>query len=94
MASPAGTVPACQPNDHWSLQPWCPAATNAERQKLANEQAAINGKRFLGGPRPFGYRDDHVTAPTVEPASIRGILLNPRIAGLSVYRGEIVGQRN
>ena len=26
----------------------------AERQKLANEQAAINGKRFLGGPRPFG----------------------------------------
>ena len=26
--------------------------------------------------------------------SIRGILLNPRIAGLSVYRGEIVGQGN
>jgi site-specific DNA recombinase len=25
-------------------------------------------------------------------ASIRSILLNPRIAGLSVYRGEIVGQ--
>ena len=107
----------------------------AERQKLANEQAAINGKRFLGGPRPFGYDDDHVTAHPVEgPAvaeacvallgggsisgimrewtkleltppqhdrrgttrwnrtSIRMILLNPRIAGLSVYRGEIVGQ--
>ncbi len=107
----------------------------AERQKLANEQAAINGKRFLGGPRPFGYCDDHVTAHPLEgPAvaeacaallgggsisgimrewtklelappqqdrrgttrwnrtSIRGILLNPRIAGLSVYRGEIVGQ--
>jgi site-specific DNA recombinase len=107
----------------------------AERQKLANEQAAINGKRFLGGPRPFGYREDHVTAHPVEgPAvagacaallgggtvsgimrewtelkltppqqdrrgttrwnrtSIRMILLNPRIAGLSVYRGEIVGQ--
>jgi hypothetical protein len=25
-------------------------------------------------------------------ASIRSILLNPRIAGLSVYHGEIVGQ--
>ena len=109
----------------------------AERQKLANEQAAINGKRFLGGPRPFGYREDHVTAHPVEgPAvagacaallgggtvsgimrewteleltppqqdrrgttrwnrtSIRMILLNPRIAGLSVYHGEIVGQGN
>ncbi len=109
----------------------------AERQKLANEQAAINGRRFLGGPRPFGYREDHVTAHPVEgPAvaeacaallgggtvsgimrewtelkltppqqdrrgttrwnrtSIRMILLNPRIAGLSVYRGEIVGQGN
>ena len=107
----------------------------AERQKLANEQAAINGKRFLGGPRPFGYSEDHVTAHPVEGpavaeacaallgggsisgvmrewtalelappqrdrrgttrwnrASIRRILLNPRIAGLSVYRGEIVGQ--
>ena len=96
----------------------------AERQKLANEQAAINGKRFLGGPRPFGYGEDHVTAHPVEGpavaeacaallgggtvsgvmrewtklelappqqdrrgttrwnrASIRSILLNPRIAG-------------
>jgi hypothetical protein len=26
------------------------------------------------------------------PASIRMILLNPRIAGLSAYHGEIVGQ--
>ncbi len=107
----------------------------AERQKLANEQAAINGKRFLGGPRPFGYGEDHVTVHPVEGpavaeacaallgggtvsgimrewtkleltppqrdrrgttrwnrASIRSILLNPRIAGLSVYHGEIVGQ--
>jgi site-specific DNA recombinase len=107
----------------------------AERQKLANEQAAINGKRFLGTPRPFGYCEDHVTAHPVEgPAvagacaallgggsisgirrewtelglappqraqrgtttwnrtSIRMILLNPRIAGLSAYHGEIVGQ--
>ena len=107
----------------------------AERQKLANEQAAVNGRRFLGGPRPFGYREDHVTAHPVEGpavaeacaallgggtvsgvmrewtklelappqqdrrgtarwnrASIRSILLNPRIAGLSVYHGEIVGQ--
>jgi site-specific DNA recombinase len=107
----------------------------AERQKLAFEQAAINGKRFTGCPRPFGYRDDHVTAHPVEGpavaeacaallgggtisgvlrewtgagltppqqaqrgttrwnrASIRMILLNPRIAGLSAYHGEIVGQ--
>jgi site-specific DNA recombinase len=108
----------------------------AERQKLANEQAAVNGKRFVGTPRPFGYREDHVTADPVEgPAvaeacagllgggtvsgvmrdwsraglrppqapfgplpkdawnrgSIRAILLNPRIAGLSVYHDEIVG---
>ena len=109
----------------------------AERQKLAFEQAAINGKRFTGCPRPFGYQDDHVTAHPVEgPAvaeacaallgggtisgirrewtslgltppqhgqrgtttwnrtSIRMILLNPRIAGLSAYHGEIVGQGN
>ena len=107
----------------------------AERQKLAFEQAAINGKRFTGCPRPFGYQDDHVTAhpqegPAVAEAcaallgggtisgimrewaklglkppqqaqrgttrwnrtSIRSILLNPRIAGLSAYHGEIVGQ--
>jgi site-specific DNA recombinase len=104
----------------------------AERQKLANEAAAVQGKPRLGTPRPFGYRDDHVTAhphegPAVAQAcqallgggiisgimrewtaaglhpaqaktsrwtrqSIRVILLNPRIAGLSVYRGEIVGQ--
>ena len=109
----------------------------AERQKLAFEQAAINGKRFTGCPRPFGYQDDHVTVHPVEgPAvaeacaallgggtisgirrewttlglkppqqaqrgtttwnrtSIRMILLNPRIAGLSAYHGEIVGQGN
>jgi site-specific DNA recombinase len=104
----------------------------SERQKLANEAAAVNGKRRLGTPRPFGYREDHVTAhPAEAPAvagaceallgggtisgvmrewtraglrpvqsatgtwtrqSVRTILLNPRIAGLSVYRGEIVGQ--
>jgi DNA invertase Pin-like site-specific DNA recombinase len=108
----------------------------AERQKLANEAAAVQGKRRLGTPRPFGYCDDHVTphpdeGPAVDDAckallgggtlsgvmrewadaglrpaqapfgplpehpwtrqSIRTILLNPRIAGLSVYRGEIVG---
>ena len=107
----------------------------AERQKLANEQAAINGQRFLGTPRPFGYLEDHVTAhpfegPAVAEAcaallgggsisgimrewtkldlkppqqaqhgtttwnrtSIRMILRNPRIAGLSAYHGEIVGE--
>jgi DNA invertase Pin-like site-specific DNA recombinase len=111
----------------------------SERQKLANEAAAVNGKRRLGTPQPFGYRDDHVTADPAQKAavagacamllgggtlsgvmrewdaaglrpsqapfgplpehawtrqSIRMILLNPRIAGLSVYRGEIVGQGN
>jgi site-specific DNA recombinase len=107
----------------------------AERQKLAFEQAAINGKRFTGCPRPFGYCDDHVTVHPVEGlavaeacvallgggtisgirrewiklglkppqqaqrgtttwnrTSIRMILLNPRIAGLSAYHREIVGQ--
>jgi hypothetical protein len=104
----------------------------SERQKLANEAAAVAGKRRLGTPRPFGYSADHVTpdpaegpavasacaallgggtlsgvmrewnAAGVMPAqsrsgrgwtrqSIRTILLNPRIAGLSAYRGEIVG---
>jgi DNA invertase Pin-like site-specific DNA recombinase len=101
------------------------------RHREANEQAARAGKRRTGTPRPFGYRDDHVTrhpgeADAVEDAckallgggtlsgvmrewakaglvppqsktgrwtrtSIRTILLNPRIAGLSAYRGEIVG---
>jgi site-specific DNA recombinase len=103
----------------------------SERQKLANEAAAVRGKRRLGTPRPFGYSDDRVTpdpaegpavaqacalllgggtlsgvmrewtAAGVRPAqskkgawsrqSIRTILLNPRIAGLSAYKGEIVG---
>jgi site-specific DNA recombinase len=109
----------------------------AERQKLANEQAAVSGKRFMGTPRPFGYCEDHVTVhPAEGPAvaeacaamlgggtisgirrewarlglrppqapfgplpqnpwnrgSIRMILLNPRIAALSAYHQEIVGQ--
>jgi site-specific DNA recombinase len=104
----------------------------SERMKLANEAAALNGKRSLSAPRPFGYQADHVTPDPAEgPAvagacavllgggtlsgvmrewtkagvhpvqsksgrgwmrqSIRTILLNPRIAGLSTYRGEIVG---
>jgi site-specific DNA recombinase len=105
----------------------------SERQKLANESAAVAGKRRRGTPRPFGYGGDHVTPDPAEgPAvveacailvgggtlsgvmrewttagvrpvqstsgrgwtrqSIRTILLNPRIAGLSAYRGEIVGR--
>ncbi|HVB44690.1 MAG TPA: recombinase family protein [Streptosporangiaceae bacterium] len=104
----------------------------SERQRLANEAAAVRGKRRLGTPRPFGYCEDRVTAhPAEGPAvaqacavvlgggtlsavmrewtkagvrpvqsrsgrgwtrqSIRVILMNPRIAGLSAYRGEIVG---
>ena len=30
------------------------------RQRDANDQAARAGKRRAGGPRPFGYEDDHV----------------------------------
>ena len=41
----------------------------AERQKLANEQAAQR-KRFPGGPRPFGYREDHVTAHPAEGPAV------------------------
>jgi len=103
----------------------------SERQKLANEAAAVQGRRRLGTPRPFGYQADHVTADPAEKAavagacqlllggstlsgvmrewtragvrpaqsrtagwsrqSVRAILMNPRIAGLSVYKGEIVG---
>jgi site-specific DNA recombinase len=106
----------------------------SERQKLANEAAAIAGERRLGSPRPFGYCDDHATphpqeGPAVTAAcrvllgggtlsgvmrewavagltpaqlatgrwsrqSIRTILLNPRVAGLSAYRGQIVGTGN
>jgi DNA invertase Pin-like site-specific DNA recombinase len=30
----------------------------AERQKLANEAAAVAGQRRLGTPRPFGYTEN------------------------------------
>jgi site-specific DNA recombinase len=103
----------------------------AERQKLANSAAAVNGKPRKGTPRPFGWQADRVTPDPVEgPAivaacammlgggtlsgvmrewdaaglrppqsktgtwkrtSIRTILMNPRNAGLSAYKGEIVG---
>ena len=36
----------------------------------AVDAAAINGKRFLGGPRPFGYREDHVTAHPAEGPAV------------------------
>src|ERR1700678_3440341 len=42
----------------------------AERQKLANERAAINGKRRLGTPRPFGYQDDHLTPHPAEGPAV------------------------
>ena len=41
----------------------------SERQKLANEAAAIAGKR-PGGPRPFGYGDDHVTPHPAEGPAV------------------------
>ena len=42
----------------------------SERQKLANEAAAVNGKRRLGTPRPFGYAKDHVTPHPVEGPAV------------------------
>ncbi|MEV7238667.1 recombinase family protein [Streptomyces sp. NPDC051020] len=43
----------------------------AERQKLANLQAARAGKPYTAGIRPFGYADDHVTILPDEAEAIR-----------------------
>ena len=40
------------------------------RQRAANDQQAKAGKRRTGGPRPFGYEDDHVT-PSGPPRPTR-----------------------
>jgi len=40
------------------------------RQRAANDQAAKAGKRRTGGPRPFGYEDDHVTPRPAEAEAI------------------------
>ena len=40
------------------------------RQREANDQAAKAGKRRTGGPRPFGYEDDHVTPRPAEADAI------------------------
>jgi site-specific DNA recombinase len=110
--------------------------TKSRRQRDAGAQAARNGKRRKGTPRPFGYAEDHVSphpeeALAIEAAcrmllgggtvsgitrewtklglrppqapfgplvrnpwnreSVRAILTNPAIAGLSVYKGSVVG---
>jgi site-specific DNA recombinase len=41
-----------------------------DRQRKANDQSAKAGKRRKGGPRPFGYDDDHVTPRPAEAAAI------------------------
>jgi DNA invertase Pin-like site-specific DNA recombinase len=41
------------------------------RQRLANAQAAREGKRRTGTPRPFGYEADHVTPRPAEAGAIR-----------------------
>jgi site-specific DNA recombinase len=41
-----------------------------DRQRKANDQAARAGKRRVGGPRPFGYEDDHVTPRPAEADAI------------------------
>jgi DNA invertase Pin-like site-specific DNA recombinase len=43
----------------------------AERQKLANIQAAKDGRPYTAGIRPFGYGDDHMTIVAEEAAAIR-----------------------
>lgn len=42
----------------------------AERQKLANQQAAAQGRPYTAGIRPFGYGDDHMTIVAEEAAAI------------------------
>lgn len=42
----------------------------AERQKLANLQAARQGRPYTAGIRPFGYADDHMTIIAEEAAAI------------------------
>ncbi len=42
-----------------------------ERQRLAAEEAARKGERFVGGNRPFGYEDDHLTVRPEEAEAIR-----------------------
>jgi site-specific DNA recombinase len=41
------------------------------RQRLANSEAALAGKRRKGTPRPFGYGADHVTPDPDEAAAVR-----------------------
>ncbi|SDG70223.1 Site-specific DNA recombinase [Streptomyces griseoaurantiacus] len=42
----------------------------AIRQKLANQQAAQQGRPYTAGIRPFGYADDHMTIMAQEAAAI------------------------
>jgi DNA invertase Pin-like site-specific DNA recombinase len=42
----------------------------AARQKLANQQAAAQGRPYTAGIRPFGYGDDHMTIMAEEAAAI------------------------
>lgn len=51
--------------------PALPGEQKAERQKLANLQAARSGKPYTAGIRPFGYADDHVTVLPKEAEAIR-----------------------
>ncbi len=109
----------------------------AERQQLANREAAEAGKARKGMPRPFGWKADRITREPAEAeavadgcraivaggtvagvtrdwnrrglrshqapfgpipenawsrSAVRQILMNPRNAGIAVYRGTEVGQ--
>lgn len=110
--------------------------TKAERQRLANQQRATEGRPFSGGPSLFGYRPDgevieseaeairqaaedvlggvscYAVAKRLSkvdllprstrragpgpwtPAGVKLMLVNPRLAGLSTYRGRVVGRGN
>lgn len=43
----------------------------AERQKLANAQAAREGRPYTAGIRPFGYGEDHMSIMSEEAQAIR-----------------------
>lgn len=58
----------------------------AERQQLANREAALAGKARKGTPRPFGWQADRITADPAEKAAIvdacRALLAGGTVAGI------------
>ena len=66
----------------------------SERQKLANEAAAVHGRRRLGTPRPFGYREDHLTQHPAESPVVGSV--SPKVFPavlVSRFRRRGIGRR-